>query len=106
MWKAWKKESRENNEKFKNNYYFLTSFRGRFTTASFITHEYFKNKYEQKITLPSSDIERAATNESIYIISPKNGDKVTNPVKVIFGLKDMGVAQQEQLKIIQAIIIC
>jgi len=31
-------------------------------------------------------------NESIYIISPKSGAEVINPVKVIFGLKGVGVA--------------
>jgi hypothetical protein len=28
----------------------------------------------------------------IYIISPKDGDKVTSPVTILFGLKGMGVA--------------
>ena len=28
----------------------------------------------------------------VYIVSPKNGDTVTNPVTVVFGLKGMGVA--------------
>lgn len=27
-----------------------------------------------------------------YIVSPKNGEKVSNPVTIIFGLKNMGVA--------------
>jgi len=29
---------------------------------------------------------------SVYIISPKNGDTITGPVRVLFGLKGMGVA--------------
>ena len=31
-------------------------------------------------------------NASVYIISPKDGDTVTNPFKVQFGLSGMGVA--------------
>ena len=31
-------------------------------------------------------------NASVYIISPKDGDTVTNPFRVQFGLSGMGVA--------------
>lgn len=34
----------------------------------------------------------AAATPELYIISPKNGDEVTSPVTVVFGLKGMGVA--------------
>jgi hypothetical protein len=34
----------------------------------------------------------APPNASVYIISPKDGDTVTNPLKVQFGLSGMGVA--------------
>ena len=34
----------------------------------------------------------APSNASVYIISPKDGDTVTNPFKVLFGLSGMGVA--------------
>jgi Domain of unknown function (DUF4399) len=34
----------------------------------------------------------ASPNASVYIISPKDGDTVTNPFRVQFGLSDMGVA--------------
>ena len=34
----------------------------------------------------------AAPNASVYIISPHDGDTVTNPFKVQFGLSGMGVA--------------
>ena len=34
----------------------------------------------------------APPNASVYIISPKDGDAVTNPFKVQFGLAGMGVA--------------
>ena len=34
----------------------------------------------------------APSNASVYIISPKDGDTVTNPFRVQFGLSDMGVA--------------
>ena len=50
-----------------------------FISSSFFTDESLRENLTGK-------------NESIYIISPKNGDEVTNPVQIIFGLKDMGVA--------------
>ena len=34
----------------------------------------------------------APPNASVYIISPKDGDTVTNPFRVQFGLSGMGVA--------------
>jgi len=34
----------------------------------------------------------APPNASVYIISPKDGDTVTNPFRVQFGLSNMGVA--------------
>jgi hypothetical protein len=34
----------------------------------------------------------APSNASLYIISPKDGDTVTNPFRVQFGLSGMGVA--------------
>ncbi len=34
----------------------------------------------------------APPNASVYIISPKDGDTVTNPFRVQFGLSSMGVA--------------
>jgi uncharacterized protein DUF4399 len=34
----------------------------------------------------------APPNASVYIISPKDGDAVTNPFKVQFGLSGMGIA--------------
>ena len=34
----------------------------------------------------------APPNGSVYIISPKDGDTVTNPFKVQFGLSGMGIA--------------
>lgn len=36
--------------------------------------------------------ESSADGATVYIISPKDGDVVTSPVTVIFGLKGMGVA--------------
>jgi hypothetical protein len=77
---------------------FLLVFGAGFVTASFITHEYFKNLYEKKTI--SSFIEEVTSgkNKSIYIISPKNGAEVRNPVRVIFGLKNMGVAPAGTLK--------
>ena len=93
MWKAWKKRSPGKKMKnFKTTIIFLLVFGAGFTTASFITHEYFKNINEQKTTLSTFDVEEFIQNESIYIISPKDGAQVTNPVKVIFGLKGIGVS--------------
>jgi hypothetical protein len=34
----------------------------------------------------------APPNAAVYIISPKDGDTVTNPFKVLFGLSGMGIA--------------
>ena len=93
MWKAWKRRAPGRTMKnLKTTIIFLLVFAAGFITASFITHEYFKNSYNKKTDLPSAVKEVADNNESIYIISPKNGDEVTNPVRVVFGLKDMGVA--------------
>lgn len=35
---------------------------------------------------------KAADNANVYIISPTDGEMVTNPVKIVFGLEGMGVA--------------
>ena len=35
---------------------------------------------------------KAADNANLYIISPIDGEAVTNPVKIVFGLEGMGVA--------------
>jgi hypothetical protein len=40
----------------------------------------------------SSAREPAPAGAEVYIVSPKDGDKVTSPVTVVFGLKGMGVA--------------
>ena len=99
MWKAWKRRAPGRTMKnLKTTIIFLLVFAAGFTTASFITHEYFKNSYNKKTDLPSAVKEVADNNESIYIISPKNGDEVTNPVKVIFGLNGMGVAPAGTIK--------
>lgn len=34
----------------------------------------------------------AIASAEVFIISPKNGEKVSSPVEVIFGLKGMGIA--------------
>ena len=36
--------------------------------------------------------ESAPADASVYIISPKDGEEVTSPVTVVFGLRGMGVA--------------
>jgi len=77
---------------------FLLVFGAGFVTSSFITHEYFKNLYVQKIGLSPLKEITSDENESIYIISPKNGDDVSNPVRVVFGLKNMGVAPAGTIK--------
>ena len=98
MWKAWKKRSPGKTMKnLKTTIIFLLVFAAGFITGSFLTHKYFKNLYEQKTTSSSYGTERVDENP-LYIISPKNGDEVTSPVKVIFGLKDMGVAPAGMVK--------
>jgi len=99
MWKAWKRRGPGQTRKnLKTTIIFLLVFAAGFTTASFVTHEYFKNLNEQKQGLSSFVTEGVDNNEPIYIISPKNGEEVTSPVKVIFGLKDMGVAPAGMVK--------
>jgi len=63
-----------------------------YITACLVTNGYLKKLYEQKATLATLESTPIDINESIYIVSPKSGDEVTNPVKVIFGLKNMEVA--------------
>ena len=36
--------------------------------------------------------EPAPAGAEVYIVSPKDGEKVSSPVKVVFGLKGMGIA--------------
>ena len=99
MWKAWKRRSSGKTMKnLKTTIIFLLVFVAGFITASFTTHDYFKNIYENKTSLALYSEEWVDKNERIYIISPKNGDEVTSPVKVIFGLKDMGVAPAGTIK--------
>ena len=99
MWKAWKRRSPGRTMKnLKTTIIFLLVFAAGFITASFLTHEYFKNSYNKKTSLSSFVTEGLDNNELIYIISPKNGDEVTNPVRVVFGLKNMGVAPAGTIK--------
>ena len=44
--------------------------------------------------IPLSAVEKSSSPDKtrLYIISPQDGDTVTSPVKVIFGLNGMGVA--------------
>ena len=99
MWRAWKRRGPAKTMKnLKITIIFLLVFVAGFTTASSITHEYFKKLYDQKTILSSFAAERVDRNEPIYIISPKNGDEITSPVRVIFGLKDMGVAPAGTIK--------
>ena len=69
-----------------------------FLSASFFSSQYSKNLHFQQATLPSFSEILDDKNESIYIISPKDGDQVTNPVRIIFGLKGMGVAPAGTIK--------
>jgi hypothetical protein len=80
------------NKKIKNIFIFLLVFSSGYITASFVAPEYFKNLYVQKTILPSNIRMSSDSGESIYIISPRNGDEVKNPVRIIFGLKNMGIA--------------
>ena len=40
----------------------------------------------------SAEKSKAADNANLYIILPVDGETVTNPVKIVFGLEGMGVA--------------
>jgi hypothetical protein len=42
--------------------------------------------------MPVSAREPSTAGAEVYIISPKDGAKVTSPVTVVFGLKGMGIA--------------
>jgi len=44
--------------------------------------------------IPLNAVQKSSSPDKamLYIISPQDGDTVTSPVKVIFGLKGMGVA--------------
>jgi hypothetical protein len=45
-------------------------------------------KAEEELNLPQA----APTGAKVYLISPKDGDTITGPVHVVFGLSGMGVA--------------
>jgi Domain of unknown function (DUF4399) len=40
----------------------------------------------------AADLDTKAPEVTVYIIEPKNGATVSNPVHVVFGLRNMGVA--------------
>lgn len=46
------------------------------------------------VLMPLSAVEKTSSPDKamLYIITPQDGDTVSSPVKVIFGLKGMGVA--------------
>ena len=48
----------------------------------------------------------APPNASVYFISPKNGDAVTNPFTVQFGLTGMGLLQRGTISRIPGTITC
>ena len=43
-------------------------------------------------SLLAQEVSKAPTDASVYIISPADGEVVNSPVKVVFGLRGMGVA--------------
>ncbi len=91
MWKAWKRGGvGKAMRNIKTTIIYLLVFGAGFITASYITHDYFKKQYSFHLD-PWAEAP-LDTNENIYISSPKNGEVVSNPVKIVFGLKDMGVA--------------
>ena len=56
MWKAWKRRSKGKVMKnFKTTIIFILIFAAGFITASFITHGYFKNIYENKLSVTSKN---------------------------------------------------
>ena len=81
-----------NNTLIKKTIIFLLVFCLGFILALSFTNEYFNNQDDKRKAKSTIKDSALGKNESIYIISPKNGDEVTNPVRVVFGLKNMGVA--------------
>ena len=81
-----------NNTLIKKTIIFLLVFCLGFILALSFTNEYFNNQDDKRKAKSTIKDSALGKNESIYIISPKNGDEVTNPVRIIFGLKNMGVA--------------
>ena len=56
MWKAWKRRSKGKVMKnVKTTIIFILIFAAGFITASFITHGYFKNIYENKLSVTSKN---------------------------------------------------
>jgi len=56
MWKAWKRGSKGKVMKnVKTTIIFILIFAAGFITASFITHDYFKNIYENKLSVTSKN---------------------------------------------------
>jgi len=56
MWKAWKRRSKGKVMKnVKTTIIFILIFAAGFITASFITHDYFKNIYENKLSVTSKN---------------------------------------------------
>lgn len=51
-----------------------------------------KNLSSKALAKVGMDITPSPAGAKVYIISPKNGDTVTSPVKVQFGLTGMGIA--------------
>lgn len=51
-----------------------------------------KNLQAQALAKAGMDVTPAPPGARVYIIEPKNGAEVKNPVKVLFGLSGMGVA--------------
>ena len=63
MWKAWKRRSKGKVMKnVKTTIIFLLIFAAGFTTASFLTHGYFKNAYENKVNQTLNQPNIAAIN--------------------------------------------
>ena len=57
MWKAWKRRSKGKGIKnIKTSFIFILIFAAGFITASFMTHGYFKNIYENKVSLASNQL--------------------------------------------------
>ena len=42
--------------------------------------------------LQAQEVSKAADGSAVYIVSPQNGETVSSPVKVVFGLSGMGIA--------------
>ena len=73
---------------------------GLLTGVGFADHHEADHQETDHQGLPRSDAPEGA---SVYFISPENGDTISGPVTVVFGLRGMGVAPVKTTTTIQGL---